>query len=436
MDSVKVGLIGFGTIGTGVVRLLKDNKDLLAKRSGSKIELVRIADKETKRVRPVEYEASILTSDAQAILKDPSIQIVIELVGGLHPAKEFILEALKNGKHVVTANKALLAECGEELFKAAREAKRNLYFEGSVGGGIPVIKGVREGLVGNNIKALYGIVNGTANYILSKMSLEGVDFDAALKDAKRLGYAEADPTFDLEGIDSAHKLVILASLAYGFWVDYKKVYVEGITQITAQDISYAKEFGYAIKLLAIAKDKGKSIEVRVHPTLIDHDYLLASVNGVYNAIYYHGDFVGRGLFYGRGAGERPTASAVVSDIVDIVKDLSAQRGSSSLSADRSSKKEIQNMDEIECRCYLRFSAIDKPGVLAKIAGILGEHRISIASVIQKERQEGGPVPVVIMTHKAKEKDFREAIEKIDKMDVIKKKTLRIRVEEEEEEIKE
>jgi homoserine dehydrogenase len=358
---------------------------------------------------------------------------VIELIGGIHPAKDFILKALENGKHVVTANKALLAECGKELFEAASRHQRNLYFEGSVGGGIPLIKGLREGLIGNQLKAIYGIVNGTSNYILSKMSLEGVDFNEALKGAKELGYAEADPTLDIEGIDSAHKLVILASLAYGGWVDFKKIYIEGITQIGAQDIAHARHFGYAVKLLAIAKDKGRWIEARVHPTLIPQNNLLSSVNGVFNAVYYHGDFVGRGLFYGRGAGERPTASAVVGDLVDIAHRLDSRESVQKFDGNRTPKKEVQDIGELECRCYLRFSALDKPGVLAKIAGVLGEHRISIAAVLQNERHESGPVPVVIMTHQAKERDFREAIEKIDKLDVIRRKTLRIRIEEGDEE---
>lgn len=431
MDSVKIGLIGFGTIGTGVVRILSENADLIAQRCGRKIDLVKIADHDIARKRSVDVPLELLTTDPQVVLENPEIQVVVELVGGIHPAKEFVLKAFKAGKHVVTANKALLAECGHELFEAAREAHCNLCFEGSVGGGIPVIKGLREGLVGNNLKAIYGIVNGTANYILSKMSLEGVDFEDALKEAKSLGYAEANPKFDLEGIDSAHKLVILASLSYGYWIDLKKVYVEGIAQITAQDIAYAKQFGYTVKLLAIAKDKGKKIEARVHPTLIPNQFLLASVNGVFNAIYYHGDYVGKGLFYGRGAGERPTASAVVSDLVDVARHLNGPGSQMCLVQGSLQKKakDLESIDELECRSYLRFSALDKPGVLAKIAGILGEYRISISSVIQSERHESGPVPVVIMTHRAKEKDFREAIEKIDQLDVIKGKTLRIRVEE-------
>ncbi|MBI1883325.1 MAG: homoserine dehydrogenase [Chlamydiae bacterium] len=431
MNTIKVGLIGFGTVGTGVVRLLRENQELIFQRAGRKIELVKIADRDPGRKRAIKVSSSLLTLNADEILQDPQIEIVIELIGGLHPAKEFILKALKQGKHVVTANKALLAECGRELFRAAERSGKNLFFEGSVGGGIPVIKGFREGLVGNHFKTICGIVNGTSNYILSKMTLENMDFEEALAQAKSLGYAEANSTLDIEGIDSAHKLVILASLAYGHWIDFKKVYVEGITQITSLDIQYVRQFGYAVKLLAIAKDKGASLEARVHPTLIPQTHLLASVNGVYNAIYYEGDYVGRGLFYGRGAGERPTASAVVGDLVDIAKQMG--HGFSSFSTTRKeSQKAIQNMDELECRSYLRFSALDKPGVLARIAGILGENGISIASVIQPERHQSGPVPVVIMTHQAKEKNFRQAIQTIDRLSAIRKKTLRIRVEESEE----
>lgn len=431
MNSVKVGLIGCGTVGTGVVRLLGENRDLLASRTGFLIDLVKVAVRNPKKKRSMRLAPSLLTSKAEEIVLDPKIQIVIELMGGIHPAKELILKAFQNGKHVVSANKALLAQCGQELFQAAMRHKRHLLFEASVGGGIPVIKGVREGLIGNHLQAIYGIVNGTANFILSKMTLEGGNFAGALREAKALGYAEADPRFDLEGIDSAHKLVILASLAYGHWIDFEKVYVEGITKISAQDIEHAKEFGYAIKLLAIAKEKGRLIEARVHPTLISKNHSLASVNGVYNAIYYEGDFVGKGLFLGRGAGERPTASAVVSDVADILRNIENTPKAFISEIPLEEGKKVESIDELKCRCYLRFSALDKPGVLAKIAGVLGAHSISISSVIQKERHASGAVPVVIMTHQAKEKDFREAIEKIDKMNEIKAKTLRIRVEESE-----
>lgn len=433
MGTVKIGLIGFGTVGTGVVRLLKENRDLIAQRSGGSVDLVRIAVKNLRKRRAVQVASSLLTPDAMSLIHDPEIQIIVELIGGIRPAKDFILEAFKNGKDVVTANKALLAECGADLFEAAKKYGRNLFFEGSVGGGIPVIKAFREGLAANHIKAIYGIVNGTSNYILSKMSLEGVDFFQALKEAQHLGYAEADPTLDLEGIDSAHKLTILASLAYGSWIDFKSVYVEGISKVSQIDIAFAKQFGYTIKLLAIAKENGGGIEARVHPTLIPSGFLLSSVHGVYNAVYYDGDYVGKGLLYGRGAGEKPTASAVVSDVVDAMNHLGRRSNRSIISINKKIKK-IKPIDDLECRCYLRFSALDQSGVLAQIAGILGEHKISISSVIQQERHKSGPVPVVIMTHHAKESDFNKSIEKIDRLKAIKHPTLRIRVEEDEEKI--
>ena len=431
METIKIGLIGFGTVGTGVLRLLKDNRELIAERCGGYMDLVRVAAKNLRKKRVISVGRGVLTRDVMGLLHDPQIQIIVELIGGIHPAKDFILEAFKNGKDVVTANKALLAECGAELFESAKKYGRNLFFEGSVGGGMPVIKSFREGLAGNHIKAIYGIVNGTSNYILSKMSLEAVDFCQALQEAQDLGYAEADPTLDLEGIDSAHKLTILASLAYGSWINFKNVYVEGITKISQIDIGFARQFGYTVKLLAIAKEKENSIEARVHPTLIPSDFLLSSVHGVYNAVYYDGDYVGKGLLYGRGAGEKPTASAVVSDLIDAMRHLGSKNNGSSWMLTRKVKK-IQPIDDLECRCYLRFSALDQPGVLAKIAGILSEHKISISSVIQPERHKSGPVPVVIMTHHAKESDFKASIQKIDRLTAIKHPTLRIRVEEGEE----
>ena len=433
MDLVKVGLIGCGTVGAGVVRLLRDNGNLISHRAGTRIKLVKIADKDSKKFSELDLDPSIVTGKAEDVLNDPDINIVIELIGGISPAKEFIEKALENGKHVVTANKALLAHHGKELFQAAQQKKRNLFFEASVGGGIPIIKGLREGLVGNHIRAMYGIVNGTANYILSKMAQDGMDYKAALKQASVQGYAEADPTLDLDGTDSAHKLVIMTSLAYGYWIPFEKVIVEGITEVTQRDIAYAKHFGYAIKLLAIAKEKEGKIDVRVHPTLIPLHYLLSQVQGVYNAIYYVADFVGRGLLYGRGAGERPTASAVVSDLVDIVHHIERRRLGFVIDEEQEDRMEIADFEDLENRSYIRVSAIDQPGVLAKVAGVLGEHGISISSVLQKERKKGAVVPVVMMTHLAKERDFRAAIQEIDALSCVKNKTFRIRIEEEDSE---
>ncbi|MDP3980237.1 MAG: homoserine dehydrogenase [Chlamydiota bacterium] len=433
MDVVKVGLIGCGTVGTGVVRLFQDNGDLIAQRTGTRIRLVKAADKDSDKLQGLALDASMLTQNAEEVLEDPQINIVIELIGGINPAKEFILKALKNGKHVVTANKALLAHHGKELFQEAQTNKKNLFFEASVGGGIPVIKGLREGLVGNHLRAIYGIVNGTANYILSKMELDGMDYKAALKQAKVQGYAEADPSLDVDGIDSAHKLVIMASLAYGHWISLDQVYVEGIGEITHRDIEYAQHFGYVIKLLAIAKEKDGKINVRVHPTFIPRHYLLSQVQGVYNAIYYVADFAGRGMFYGRGAGQNPTASAVVSDLVDIVHNIERRRLGFVLDEREQNPPEIVRIEDLECRNYIRVSAIDQPGVLARIAGILGDHGISISSVIQKERKKGAVVPVVMMTHVAKEKDFQEAIRELDTQSCVKSPTFRIRIEQEESE---
>lgn len=351
--------------------------------------------------------------------------MVVELVGGTTIAKEFILEALRNGKHVVTANKALLAEHGNEIFKEALQRGLKIGFEASVGGGIPIIKVIKEGLVANKMLAIYGIINGTTNFILTKMTYEGIDFQDALREAQTLGYAEADPTLDIEGIDSAHKITILASLAYGIPFSFNSVYCEGITKITAQDIAFAKEFGYKIKLLAITKILDGEIELRVHPTMVPEHYLISKVDGVFNAIYVEGDCVGSTLYYGRGAGSMPTGSAVVADIVDIAK------GINTMPVDFSEKYTIKPMQEIESMYYFRFNALDRPGVLSKISGVFGEHNISIASVIQKGRSKAGAVPLVILTHKAKEKDVLRALEEIDKLPVVSDKSVFIRVEGEE-----
>ncbi|MEN2994579.1 MAG: homoserine dehydrogenase [Thermodesulfovibrio sp.] len=422
MKQVKIGIIGFGTVGTGTVKILLNQRELIKKRTGIDLILKRVADKDIKRPREITLPEGVLIPDAWQIINDPEIDIVVELVGGIDPAKEFIIEALKKGKHVVTANKALLAEHGNEIFSLAKEKGLQIGFEASVGGGIPIIKVMREGLVANKLLAIYGIINGTTNYILTKMTYEGIDFQDALRQAQELGYAEADPTLDIEGIDSAHKLTILASLAYGIPLSFNKTYCEGITKITAQDIAFAREFGYKIKLLAITKILNGEIELRVHPTMVPEDYLIAKVDGVFNAIYVEGDSVGATLYYGRGAGSMPTGSAVVADIVDIAK------GVNPVSLDFSEKYSIKPIEEIESMYYFRFAALDRPGVLSKISGVFGEHNISIASVIQKGRSKGGAVPLVILTHKAKEKDVIEAVEKIDRLPVVAAKSVFIRVE--------
>lgn len=429
MKTINVGLIGFGTVGTGVAKILLREKALIRERTGIKVNLARIADIDLKRPRNVKVPSSILTKDARKIINDPEIDIVVELVGGCRFAKNVVTEALTNGKAVVTANKALLAEHGKEIFATAEKYQSDLYYEASVAGGIPVVKLLREGLVANKIQKMLGIVNGTANYILTKMSKEGMSFKEALGLAKQEGFAEANPKLDVDGIDSAHKLVLLSSLATGTWVELGKVYTEGITHITHQDILNAEELGYVVKLLAIAKESNSRIEARVHPTLVSKKYQLAYVNGVYNAVFIEGNNIGKGMYSGRGAGQLPTASAVVSDIVDVSRNIcygAAQRISAIRFSNKS--KRVVSMDDVFCQYYLRFTALDKPGVLARISGILGKNKIGIAAVIQKRRDERNAVPVVMMTHKAKEKNVNRALVVIDKLSEIKHKTMRIRVE--------
>lgn len=431
-DKINVGIIGFGTIGTGTAKILINNAEIIKRRLGAPVVLKRIADLDIKKDRGIKLEKGVLTEKAEDILNDPDIDIVIELIGGYEPAKKFILKAIENGKNVVTANKALLAVHGEEIYKAAAAKNVDIGFEGSVGGGIPIIRVLKEGLAANNILSIYGIINGTSNYILTKMTNEGKAFSDVLSEAQRLGYAEADPTFDIEGIDSAHKLAVLATLAFGTPVKFDNIYTEGITKVTPLDIEYAKEFGYKIKLLAISKMDNGEIEVRVHPTMVPNEYLISTVEGVFNAIYIAGDAVGETMFYGRGAGDMPTGSAVVSDIIEIARDIInnsiGRVPSPSFQLNERKALKIKKMDEIVCPFYLRFMAMDNPGVLSKISGVLGEHNISIASMIQKGRKEGGAVSVVMMTHEAKEKDVQDALTEIDKMSFVSAKTAFIRVE--------
>lgn len=430
MKTVNVGVIGFGTVGTGVVRALLEKSNLLSKRAGTDIKLRLVCAKNIRKKRSIKLDRRMLTSDVNRLLNDPDIHIVVELVGGLHPAKEFIIEALKKGKHIVTANKALLAEEGGHIFKTAERYKRDVYFEASVAGGIPIIKILREGLISNDIDTILGILNGTSNYILTRMKDEEMDFNDALLEAKKRGYAEKNPSLDIEGIDSAHKLIILSLLAFGKVVKIEDVYIEGIEDVSVNDIRYAQEFGYVIKLLAIAKNVNNQLEVRVHPTLLSKEHLLSNVDGVYNAIYVHGDMIGGELFYGRGAGGNPAASAVVSDICDLARNISNNIAKRVAPFSLNPRiKRIHHIDEIETRYYIRFSTIDKPGVLARISGILGRHNISISSVSQKERKKARIVPVVIMTHEAKESNMRRALQLIDRLDVIRRKSIAIRIEE-------
>ena len=430
---VKIGLIGFGTIGTGVVRLIQENAGVLKSRLNAELVLARIADIDLKRKREVKVSPKILTNRVEDILADPEIDIVVELMGGIEPARRFVLEAIRRGKSVVTANKALLATAGDEIFRAAEKNRVSVGFEASVGGGIPIIRALREAYAGDKIRSLLGIINGTSNYILSKMTDEGSKFELVLKRAQERGYAEADPTLDVEGIDAAHKLAILIALAFGVRIKLDQIYTEGITRISPLDVEFAREFGYRIKLLAIAKDQGKKgIEARVHPTLIRAESLLAEVKDVFNAIYVVGEALGPNLLYGRGAGMMPTATAVLSDIVSIAREklsgVSAGIPGRTLSEAQIKDVRVRDINEISMGYYLRFSVLDRPGVLSRITGVLGRHNISIASFLQRGRMAGSKVPIFLLTHEALEKNLRMAIAVIDRMDVILEPTRFIRIE--------
>lgn len=430
---VNVGIIGFGIVGSGTAKILLENREILKERLGFVINLKRIADRDIERDRGISIPEGVLTKDVNMIFDDPDIHIVVELIGGIRPAKDFIQQAIQKKKHVVTANKALLATEGADIFNAAREAGVEVGFEASVAGAIPIIKVMKESLIANRIQAIYGIINGTSNYILTKMTDENVEFADALKEAQALGYAEADPTLDIEGIDTAHKLTILSTLAYGIPLSFSSVHIEGIQGIATQDIGFASELGYKVKLLAITKETDGEIELRVHPTMLPKDYLIAKVDGPFNAIYVDGDATGSTLYYGRGAGSVPTGSAVVSDIADIARNVRNNAvGRVPTIPITSGSYSIKKIDDVLSRYYFRFSAIDKPGVLSKISGILGTYNISIASVIQKGRRVGEAVPLVVLTHEAKEKDVRQAIGEIDALPVVMDKTVFLRVEGKEE----
>lgn len=433
---VTVGLVGFGTVGTGVAKVLLRNAEVIARRVGIPVDLVRIVDLDVTTDRGMSLPDGLLTSDLNSVLNDPSIDMIIELIGGYDAAKRLILDAMAKGKHVVTANKALLAVHGEDVFEAASRAGVDLGFEASVGGGIPIIRSLTEGLAANNLSSIVGIMNGTSNYILTRMTQEKQEFREALAQAQVAGYAEADPTFDVEGVDSAHKLAILVNLAYGTPVNFKEVYTEGITTLTPLDINYALEFGMTVKLLGIAKFRDGEVEVRVHPTMIPQTSTLARVDGVYNAIHLVGDVVGDIVLYGQGAGSLPTASAVVSDVIAIARNLNKKAPGrvppTSFQPDRRIPLRIRPIDELTSRYYLRFMVPDRPGVLSQISGVLGSHEISIASVLQRERQKDQTVPVVIMTHRASERSIQTALRDINRMaSIISEPTTLVRVEDEE-----
>jgi len=424
MKLLKIGLLGLGNIGSGVYSLIRRKKNLIKERSGVSLELVRIADRNTRFPFPV--TKGLLTKNVKSVLTDPNIDVIVELFGGIHPALEYVLEAFRNGKDVVTANKALLAERGNEIFRTAEKYGRQIFFEASVGGGIPVIQALREGLVSNHVRSIHSIINGTSNYILSQMSENHMDFSEALKQAQVKGYAEANPRLDIEGIDAAHKITILAGLAFGKVVRFKDIYAEGITQIRSEDIAFAKEFGYRIKLLAIAKRTAGGIEARVQPTLVPKNHLLANVNGSFNAILIHSDETEDLLFYGRGAGSKPTASAVLSDLVSLANKRT-ERGTPFLEFPKGTLK-IKNISSILSRYYFRFNIVDQSGVLAKIAQVLGKHKISISDVIQKEWRVGSVVPLILLTHRAHENSVRAAVRAIDRLSVIRGKSQVLRME--------
>ncbi len=430
---INLGLIGAGVVGGGVVRNLTRNADLIAERLGIRLNLKWVCDKDESKTRDLPVPASVITPDAARVLGDPDTPVVIELVGGTGFAKTVILDALGRGKVVVTANKALLAHHGEEIFAAAARHQTNIFYEASVCGGIPIIKALREGFVANHFPLIYGIVNGTCNYILSRMTAEGKAFDEVLAEAQRLGYAEADPTLDIEGGDSAHKATILASLAHGFWTGYENTYVEGIRHITPLDIQIARELGYTIKLLAIIKGgDAEPVEVRVHPTLIPSHHVLAGVNGVFNAVVVRGDVVGDTMFYGRGAGADATSSAVISDLADAALNYkfgSPQRVPAFVSHRLNAR--LRTIDEVESRYYLRLTVADETGVIAQVAAVLAAAGISIASVLQREAPEPkapGSVPLIFMLHTARDAAVRSAVEKIDRLPVVQNRTVVIRVE--------
>ena len=433
MGPVKVGILGLGTVGGGTVNVLSRNAEEIFRRAGRGIQVTHAAARDITRARSCDTSEIQLTDNPQDVVANPEIDIIVELIGGEELARDLVMKAIANGKHVVTANKALIAKYGNEIFNAAQKKGVMVAFEAAVAGGIPIIKAIREGLAGNRIEWLAGIINGTGNFILTEMRDKGRDFSDVLQEAQRLGYAEADPTFDVEGIDAAHKLTILASIAFGIPLQFEKAYTEGITKITQEDVSYAEQLGYRIKHLGIAKRTDRGIELRVHPTLIPERRLIANVDGVMNAVLVKGDAVGPTLYYGAGAGSEATASAVVADIVDVVRTLTGDPENRvphlAFQPDSINDTPILPVEEIQTAYYLRMSADDKPGVLADITQILGDAEISIEALIQKEPQDAETqVQIIMLTHKVYEKQMISAIAKIEALDSIKGQLTRIRVE--------
>ncbi|EKF75626.1 homoserine dehydrogenase [Alcanivorax hongdengensis A-11-3] len=429
MNPVKVGIAGLGTVGSGTVNVLKRNARDIARRVGRPIEITHIG---ARRDNPAcDTTGMRISRDIFAVATDPDIDILVELIGGIDTARELVLTAIRNGKHVVTANKALIAEHGNEIFQAAQDNGVDVAFEASVAGGIPILKSLGEGLAANHINWLAGIINGTGNFILTEMEEGGRDFKDVLDEAQQLGYAEADPTFDVEGIDAAHKLTILASIAFGIPLQFSRVYTEGISRITTEDVASAAHFGYRIKHLGIAKDTGNGIELRVHPTLIPKETMLSAVNGVMNAVMIHGDAVGPTMFYGAGAGAEPTASAVVADIIELGRALTVDHDERvpylGFHTDHMSDEPILTIDDVTCCFYLRLHVQDKTGVLADITRILSDNNVSIDALVQREVDQG-LVPIVMMTHEVREGDMNAALAKIAALETVDSDIMRIRVE--------
>jgi len=425
---IGVGIIGLGTVGRGTYQILKQYGPLIEQRAGLPIRVVKLAETDPARARAFKNDGIPIVRDARELINDPAVEIVVELIGGTGAAYEYVDAALKKGKWVVTANKALLAEKGDALFNRAEKAGAEIGFEASVCGGIPVIRAIRDGLVGNRIEYLLGILNGTCNYILTRMSEEGIAFEHALKEAQKLGIAESDPTLDISGIDAAHKLCVLVRLAFGVPITMRQIVTRGVSSIEPTDIEFAREFGYKIKLLAIAKERGNMIEARVEPAMIPLQHPMSSVNGVFNAVYVVGDKTGPNLFYGKGAGADPTGSAVVSDIVDMAIRRRAGCLKKGLTAPKGGKN-IRKGEKSVSPFYMRFKAHDRPGVLSRVSGILAEYDISIAAVIQKGRREKDHVPIVMLTYEASEGNLRKAREKIDRLPFIGTPSVYLRIEE-------
>ncbi|MFQ5757290.1 MAG: homoserine dehydrogenase [Acidiferrobacterales bacterium] len=433
MRAARIGILGLGTVGCGTINVLLRNGEEIARRAGRAIRVIQASVRDLSKTRACPIDDIALTQDPVEIVSSPDIDVVVELIGGYHPARELVLQAIAARKHVVTANKAMIAVHGNEIFTAAQEQGVMVAFEAAVGGGIPIIKAIREGLSGNCIEWLAGIINGTGNFILTEMRDKGKAFDEVLADAQRLGYAEADPRLDVEGIDAAHKLTILASIAFGIPLQFDKAYTEGITEITPADVMYAEELGYRIKHLGIARRADSGVELRVHPTLIPERRLIANVNGIMNAVLVKGDALGPTLYYGAGAGADPTASAIVADLVDVVRTLTTDPTNRvphlAFQPDALSDVHILPMAEVETSYYLRMNALDRPGVLAEVAQLLANFNISIEAVIQKEPAEGEDrVPLIMLTHRVAEKNMNSALEKIEALDSIGGKVMRLRLE--------